>query len=204
MKRIVLALSAVAAFAAPALAADMAPRYTKAPPPPVAAVVNWTGCYVGGGGGYGMWNQENTGYNDPGFIGPNLAVLTARTRITETVTTGGRGYFGTVQGGCDYQFSAIGHQFVIGAFGDYDFDSLKGNHNPPGTGGWAQEKMSSAWSVGGRIGWLAFPSSIVSPTRPCSPRPICRPSTRKIPRSGCTPSAASWSTASTGVARWSR
>jgi len=158
MKRIVLALSAVAAFAAPALAADMAPRYTKAPPPPVAAVVNWTGCYVGGGGGYGMWNQENTGYNDPGFIGPNLAVLTARTRITETVTTGGRGYFGTVQGGCDYQFSAIGHQFVIGAFGDYDFDSLKGNHNPPGTGGWAQEKMSSAWSVGGRIGWLAFPS----------------------------------------------
>src|SRR5512140_983468 len=64
MKRLALALSAVAAFAAPALAADMAPRYTKAPPPPVAAVVHWTGCYVGGGGGYGMWNEENTGEDE--------------------------------------------------------------------------------------------------------------------------------------------
>ena len=116
--------------------------------------MNWTGCYVGGGGGYGMWNQENTGYDDGA---PNGRFLT-RTRITETVTTGGRGYFGTVQGGCDYQFAAIGQQFVIGAFGDYDFDSLKGNHNPPGTGLWSPEKMSSAWAVGGRVGWLAFPS----------------------------------------------
>ena len=46
------------------MAADMAPRaYTKAPPPPVAVVASWTGCYVGGGGGYGMWNQENTRFD---------------------------------------------------------------------------------------------------------------------------------------------
>jgi len=31
-----------------ASAADMAPRYTKAPPPPVVTTYNWTGCYVGG------------------------------------------------------------------------------------------------------------------------------------------------------------
>jgi outer membrane immunogenic protein len=160
MKKLVLALSAVAAFTAPALAADMAPRpYTKAPVAVAAPVPTWTGCYVGGGGGYGMWNQENTGYLDPGGIGfGNRLPVTSRTRITETVTTGGRGYFGTVQGGCDYQFAALGNQFVVGGFADYDFDSIKGNHNPPATDFWASEKMSQAWSVGGRIGWLAFPS----------------------------------------------
>jgi len=155
MKKLVVALSALAAFTGSALAADLAPRpYTKAPPPVVAAVPNWTGCYVGGGGGFGLWNQENTGYDDGA---PNGRLLT-RTRITETVTTGGRGYFGTVQGGCDYQFAGMGQQFVIGVNADYDFDSIRGYHNPPGTNWWAQEKMSSAWAIGGRVGWLAFPS----------------------------------------------
>jgi outer membrane immunogenic protein len=159
MKKLAIAFTAIAAFTGSALAADLAPRYSKAPPPPPAPVASWTGCYVGGGGGYGMWNQENTGYDDT----PTLRGL-PRVRITETTTTGGRGYFGTVQGGCDYQFGAMGQQFVIGANADYDFDSLKGNHTPPGAnlnfgpGLWAQEKMSQAWAVGGRIGWLAFPS----------------------------------------------
>ena len=63
MKKLVIALTAAAAFSAPALAADMAPRtYSKAPPPPMA-VASWTGCYVAGGGGYGLWNQENTAYD---------------------------------------------------------------------------------------------------------------------------------------------
>jgi outer membrane immunogenic protein len=146
MKKLVLAVAAIAAFTGSALAADMAPRpYTKAPPPVVAPVANWTGCYVGGGGGYGMWNQENTPFLDATGIA-----------IAPTSTTGGRGYFGTVQGGCDYQFAAAGQQFVIGAFGDYDFSSLKGQLEAGA--GVGQEKMSSAWSGGGRVGWLAFPS----------------------------------------------
>jgi hypothetical protein len=125
-----------------------APRtYVKAPPPPVAAA-NWTGCYVGGGGGYGLWNQENIAFLD----GP------PRAKIIDTATTGGRGYFGTVQGGCDYQFAAAGANFVMGAFGDYDFGSLEGRHANTTFGLIADEKMSSAWSVGGRAGWLAFPS----------------------------------------------
>jgi outer membrane immunogenic protein len=157
MKKLVIALSAVAAFSAPALAADMA---AKAPPmraAPVAYAPSWTGCYVGGGFGYGMWNQENTGYTEGFPTDPNSRFLT-RTRITETVTTGGRGWEGTVQGGCDYQFAGMGQQFVIGAQADYDFAALKGYHNPPGTNLWAQEKMNQAWSVGGRIGWLITPS----------------------------------------------
>jgi outer membrane immunogenic protein len=152
MKKMLLALAAVAAFTGSASAADLPARMPMKAAPPPLPVASWTGCYIGGGGGYGLWNQENTGFDDT----PTLRGL-PRTRITETVTTGGRGYFGTVQGGCDYQFAAIGQQFVIGANADYDFDSLKGNHNPPGTNFWSPEKMSSAWAVGGRIGWLAFP-----------------------------------------------
>jgi outer membrane immunogenic protein len=146
MKRLVVALTAIAAFTAPALAADMA---TKAPlrAAPVAYAPSWTGCYVGGGGGYGLWNQENTRYND----GPPRTVASLET------TAGGRGYFGTVQGGCDYQFSAIGTQFVVGAFADYDFASIKGQLGTLNAAIIGEEKMSSAWAVGGRIGWLAFP-----------------------------------------------
>ena len=154
MKKLVVSLSALAAFTGSALAADMAPRYSKAPPPPPVAVANWTGCYIGGGGGYGLWNQENTGFVDPPFVA-------VRTQQTTTATAGGRGYFGTVQGGCDYQFPVGTYNFVIGGFADYDFASLKGNVTIPGvvnpfpvTG---VEKMSSAWSVGGRIGWIALP-----------------------------------------------
>jgi outer membrane immunogenic protein len=154
MKKIVLALAAVAAFAAPALAADMAPRaYSKAPAP-VAAVVNWTGCYVGGGGGFGLWNQENTGYSDRAL----LAGLGPRVQTTDTTTAGGRGYFGTVQGGCDYQFALGSYNLVVGAFGDYDFDSLKGKLNLPVSTLIGDEKMDQAWAVGGRIGWLVTPN----------------------------------------------
>jgi outer membrane immunogenic protein len=147
MKKLVLALSAVAAFTGSALAADLPARtYSKAPAV-VAPVPTWTGCYVGGGGGYGLWNQENAVFVD----GP------PRTQLSQTTTEGGRGYFGTVQAGCDYQFALASYNLVVGAFGDYDFSSLKANVAliPGGIG---QEKMSSAWSVGGRAGWLVTPS----------------------------------------------
>jgi outer membrane immunogenic protein len=53
---------ATAAFAtvaaASAFAADMAPRYTKAPPP-VVAVYDWTGFYIGGNAGY-SWGRSST------------------------------------------------------------------------------------------------------------------------------------------------
>src|SRR5437868_1627322 len=118
MKKLALAVVAAAAFTGSAGAADMPARaYTKAPPPPPVAVATWTGCYIGGGGGYGLWNQENTGFVDP----PLVAV---RTQATTTGTAGGRGYFGTVQGGCDYQFPVGTWNFVIGGFADYDFASI--------------------------------------------------------------------------------
>jgi outer membrane immunogenic protein len=151
MKKIAIALTALAALTGTASAADLAARpYTKAPAP-VAVVPSWTGCYVGGGGGFGIWNQDNTGYID------NLTTGT-RIQTTERATAGGRGYFGTVQGGCDYQFALGSYNLVIGAFGDYDFASEKGQLNLPVSTLFGQEKLSSKWAVGGRIGWLVTPS----------------------------------------------
>ena len=152
MKRLVVALTALAAFTAPALAADMAPRYAKAAPAAVAYAPSWTGCYIGAGGGGGVYVQDTTQY----FV-PPIAPAGTRIQAEAQHTLGGKGYFGTVGGGCDYQFGVGTYNFVIGAFGDYDFASIKGqwaqqNGNLTGT-----EKMSSAWSVGGRIGWVALP-----------------------------------------------
>ena len=57
MKKILLAGVACAAIvASPALAADMRAPVLKAPAP--TPYYSWTGCYIGGGGGYGMWNQD--------------------------------------------------------------------------------------------------------------------------------------------------
>jgi outer membrane immunogenic protein len=146
MKRaLFIAFALAAAIPGSALAADLplpeAPVYKALPPP----VYNWTGCYIGGGGGYGMWNQDSYVRNAAGVP------------ISATTTNGGRGWFGQGQAGCDYQFTApiFNVNAVIGAFGDYDFDSLSGTSNTPlGVG---SEKESDSWSAGLRAGWLVTP-----------------------------------------------
>ncbi|MBR0828384.1 porin family protein [Bradyrhizobium manausense] len=141
MNKIVLALTAVAAMTGSAFAADMAPRtYAKAPPV-AAPVANWTGCYVGAGGGGAMTNND-------GIIVSTVTGLP----LTNNVTTGARGWFGTVQVGCDYQFQ----NWVVGAFGDYDFMDVRGDTGvfPAFTG---QQKQDYQWAVGARVGYLVLP-----------------------------------------------
>jgi outer membrane immunogenic protein len=60
MKRLVLTLSALAIGAVGASAADLAPCYTKAPPP--VATFNWSGFYIGGfvGGAFADGNAVST------------------------------------------------------------------------------------------------------------------------------------------------
>ena len=154
MKKILLALAAAAAFTGSAYAADLPARMPVKAAPPPPPVANWTGCYIGGGGGYGLWNQENQGFFDPALArqgaGPRFAT-------TETETTGGRGYFGTVQGGCDYQFGLGSYQLVVGAFADGDWGNQRGTLNLPVSTLFGDEKLSSSWAVGGRVGWVVFP-----------------------------------------------
>jgi outer membrane immunogenic protein len=76
MKRILLALSALAIGTAAASAADMAPRYTKAPPAPPPPPCIWCGFYIGLNGGW----AGNTGSNDN-----NLAVTTIEDSVASPV-----------------------------------------------------------------------------------------------------------------------
>lgn len=147
MTRLLLGTAAAFALATTAMAADLprqAPPVAKAPlapAPPRVAVYNWTGCYVAGGGGYGMWNQDTSSLNEG-------------VPVSSEVNTGGRGWFGTVGGGCDVQVD----RWVIGAFGDYDFANIKGDLTVPLTVYNGEEKERSAWAVGGRIGYLITPA----------------------------------------------
>jgi outer membrane immunogenic protein len=145
-----------ALMAGNAVAADMAVKapIMKAPPMPT---YNWTGCYLDAGGGYGMWNQDH--WQTVSFGGvPNGA--------TTENTGGGRGWLGRFGGGCDYQLSGTFSNFVIGAFGDYDVMDLNGSMVPltvfpVGASSFpvsAQEKESSAWAAGARIGYLIAPT----------------------------------------------
>ncbi|WFU44948.1 porin family protein [Bradyrhizobium sp. CB82] len=141
MNKIVLALTAVMAMTSAASAADLGARpYTKAPVV-AAPVTSWTGCYLGAGGGGAMTNND---YND--FVTATGAVL------DPNITGGARGWFGTVQGGCDYQYQ----NWVFGAFADYDFMDVHGDHST--LGGFAgQQKQDWQWAVGGRVGYLVLP-----------------------------------------------
>jgi len=140
-----LAAAALVAIAAcsSANAADlpMPPAVYKAPPPPAPT---WTGCYVGGGAGYGMWNQDSS-------------VQVGGVPATAQTTNGGKGWFGQGQVGCDYQFASpiFDIPLVVGGFGDYAGGSISGTSDFPGVVG--TERESAAWSVGARIGTLIAP-----------------------------------------------
>ncbi len=62
MKKLIVALAAVAAFTGSASAADLAARpYTKAPM--MAPAYNWTGFYIFGGAGGGIWDADTFSRN---------------------------------------------------------------------------------------------------------------------------------------------
>jgi outer membrane immunogenic protein len=148
MKKLALALAATAAFGGQAIAADM-PMKAARPAPVVAPVASWTGCYIGGGVGYGLWQQENVTY----FNAPPAAPV----QLTQQYDTGGRGWLGRAQVGCDYQFGLGTWNVVIGAFGDYDWADLNGRFADPFTAATGTETLNSQWAVGGRIGVLVTP-----------------------------------------------
>jgi outer membrane immunogenic protein len=150
MKKLLLSVVALTALAVgPAAAADLAAR--KAPayiPPPAPAPPSFTGCYVNGGAGYGLWNIDHSGE-------------AYGTQVTTETTSGGRGWLAGGGGGCDYQFgygSGFWSNWVVGAFADADWmnlhDNFEGSFLPVN----GEEKEKSAWAVGGRIGYLVTPN----------------------------------------------
>jgi outer membrane immunogenic protein len=150
MKKLLLAAVALVALAAgPAVAADLARKAPAYIPPPAPPPPSFTGCYVNGGAGYGLYNIDH--FSQPSTFD----------EFTTTSTSGGRGWLGTVGGGCDYQFgsgSGFWSNWVVGAFADYDFMDLHRNFAVADDSGVGNEKEKSAWAVGGRIGYLVTPN----------------------------------------------
>src|SRR6201981_2853903 len=148
MKKVILALAAFGALTGAASAADIAAKpYVKAPPP-VAPVYNWTGFYVFGGGGGGLWAADQQVVNT--FGGRPFTVDQRQ---------GGSGWFGTVGAGYDWQFSQT---WVAGVFADGQFGSIRGTIQDPFAGpnfGFSStQKMEDSWAVGVRLGWLVAPN----------------------------------------------
>src|SRR5664280_44528 len=121
MKKLAIAITAVAAFTGSAVAADMP---VKAQPyAPVVTAYNWTGCYVGAGGGYGMYNQD---------------ISAVSSSSGTSVTLGGCGWFGTGQVGWIALPNLL--TFVSAGYTQAHFDQidLSSSTNIPATtyGGW--------------------------------------------------------------------
>jgi outer membrane immunogenic protein len=154
MKRLVLALVAAAALCGTAVAADLPARsYSKAPA--LVAAPSWTGFYLFGGAGGGLWaadsNVNSTGVvNAPfGGFGP------AGTALTRDQRLGGSGWFGTVGVGYDWQFNG---RWVAGLFADGQFGDIRGSLSEPLFTTEGREKLRTSYAAGVRLGYLVAPN----------------------------------------------
>jgi outer membrane immunogenic protein len=150
MKRLVLALIAVAAFTGSAVAADLPANTYRKAPAVVAPVPTWTGLWISGGFGYGLMNYQHSEYS-----------ATTGALFSPGQDTAGKGWLGKVGLGYDYQFMG---NFVIGAFADADWSNIGGQSTFACPGGCpgafaytGQYKNDWSWAAGGRIGYVALP-----------------------------------------------
>jgi outer membrane immunogenic protein len=141
MKKIVLALSAIAAFTGSALAADLPARtYTKATEAPAAA--SWTGFYIFGGAGGGVWDADSNATN------PMVGGTTRGQKL------GGDGWFGTVGAGYDWQLNS---SWVVGILADGQFGSISGSITDA-IDFEGREKLTTSYAAGARLGYLVAPN----------------------------------------------
>jgi len=121
----------------------------KDAPAPIAPVINWTGLYVGAGVGGGALTHE-------------LDVSILGGLLTFGQDYGGEGFFGTLQVGYDYQ---IAPRWVVGAFADFDWVDMDARVISVGLAGFpllnASIETDSMWTVGGRVGYLITPETMV-------------------------------------------
>jgi outer membrane immunogenic protein len=128
IQKVLLATAAVCALGiGAASAADLAARpYTKAPPPIVSPIYDWSGFYVGGHVGGGWADQGNTivddGNNGTGLAG--FGLFPSGTALNKNHPSG---VLGGVQGGFNWQFNNV----VLGVEGEYTWAGLRGESRTP-------------------------------------------------------------------------
>ncbi|MBY0383227.1 MAG: porin family protein [Xanthobacteraceae bacterium] len=135
MKKILFAAAVAALSSTAAFAADLPARtYTKAPPPIVAPIYNWTGFYVGGFVGGAFDGSSGFSTNDPAALGSR----------TDSA------FFGGGQVGYNYQFSP---NWVVGIEGD--IGALSSNSHSFVTSFPEAASVKNDWlaSVTGRLGY---------------------------------------------------
>ena len=143
MKKLVLALTAIAAFSGSALAADLPARtYSKAPAM-IEPIPSWTGFYIFGGAGGGVWDADSN------------IVTPAGVGITRDQRLGGDGWFGTVGAGYDWQFNS---SWVAGIFADGQFGSLRGSLEDTNFSFEGRQKLKTSYAAGVRLGVLVAPN----------------------------------------------
>jgi outer membrane immunogenic protein len=164
------------ALMAPSQAADL---FAPPPPEPYAPVMNWTGFYIGAGGGGNFLFADS--YTAVDFFDNGIGVAVEKpVFFTSTVAEasadlGAVGGFGTVQGGFDWQF---GDRFVVGVFGNYDFggktrashsarfshfdffDLAQESEHGLETAIRARVTLGDSWAIGGRFGFLSSESTL--------------------------------------------
>jgi outer membrane immunogenic protein len=142
MLKVAIASAALMVFGtiAPAGAADMPVKAPRVAPPPV---VTWTGCYIGGNGGYG-WSRKE--YVDPLDVPPE-----------PLGSHHADGWVGGGQVGCDYQTGA----WVFGAQGMFDAARLRGEHLIPADTDVLRTRISWLATATGRVGWVFQPNVLL-------------------------------------------
>jgi outer membrane immunogenic protein len=125
-------------------AADMPAK--AAPQPPLATATPWTGFYVNGGIGYGMWAADTT-----------VSTIVGTCASCVTQVQGGKGWLGVIGAGYDYQFTS---RIVAGIFGDFEIADLEGTIQDGGPFRAGRIKEKSAWAAGVRAGWLVTPRTL--------------------------------------------
>lgn len=141
MKRILIGMTSLAAvLSSSAFAADLAPKmYTKAPPP-VVAVYDWTGFYIGGNVGY-SWGRSSTNQTFSDTVsGTVLSAVSSKFDLDGVIGGGQIGY--------NWQRD----NWVFGLEGDIQGSGEKGNTNAVCPGGSAAATtlagVSSACALG--------------------------------------------------------
>jgi len=140
MKKLALSLIASTALTVSALAADLPAAYTKAPAF-AQPTSSWTGFYIFGGAGGGLWDADSNG---------SFPASTSRDQ-----RLGGDGWFGTVGLGYDWQFN---RSWVVGVFADGQFGSIRGTMTDFFNQNDGNETLRNSYAAGARLGYLVAPN----------------------------------------------